>query len=86
MHVITLNESDMSILQTRFQHLEGSISKYYGSLDSLAEYFTKHYETYYKISDFLGIAYGFIDGKRTLFMYGNGYALEGVFGSKRVYG
>lgn len=85
MNIVSLKESDMKILQARFQHLE-NISEYYSGLNELAEFFIRHNKTYYEISDFMGIAYGYINGQRTLFMYGNGYALENVFGKKRVYG
>ncbi len=85
MNLITLTEVDMQILRDRFSHLE-FISDHYQSLKTLQAYFTETYTSKYKISDFLGIAYGYINGARTLFMYGNGYALEGIFGSKRVYG
>ena len=85
MNIITLTEDDMQILRDRFSHLE-FISKHYQSSDTLKTYFEKKSLSNYEISDFLGIAYGFINGNKTLFMYGNGYALANVFGNKRVYG
>lgn len=85
MNIITLTEADMQTLRDRFSHLD-FISEHYQSSQTLQAYFEKTYSSKYKISDFLGIAYGYINGTKTLFMYGNGYALEGIFGSKRVYG
>ena len=82
MVIVTLTECDLKTLRNLFSHCDG-LNKHFDSIESLTKYLDIDD---YKISDYLSIGCGHIDGKRKLFMFGYGYALEQVFGHKRVYG